>query len=271
MPYLSWIKLHIDIIANPKLYQLSESQRWRFVQLLALAGECNSEGYLLNAGVPLTPDYLAWRLRANSNVILRDLQALSKVDLVVLDEGSGAWMIPGFAGRQARQSDETREYWREQKRRRQGTSQQAKDEEIKNEASTQTASPDLPLDPEEGSYDIEETNQNSFIEGSPDDGIEVLDQDESPDNLQENIPETFQEPISGTFQEQFPLKRRIEKKRGEKREKERRRGERQRPPPVGRSKPKLAPKLSVFDEVERELAKKNFKPPTKASRKLKFT
>jgi len=257
MPHLTWIKLHVDIIANPKLYQLSESQRWRFVQLLALAGECNSEGYLLNAGVPLTPDYLAWRLRTNSNIILRDLQALSKVDLVVLDEASGAWLIPGFAGRQARQSEETRAYWREQKRQKQGGSQQAKVDDLEEEPSSHIAGPDQQLDPEEESYDNEETNQNSFIEGSPCDGTEDLDQDESPDNLREKLPETFQEPIQGTFQEQFPLKRRIEKKRGEKREKERRGGERQRPPPAGRSKPNSAPRLSVFDEVERELARKN--------------
>ncbi len=248
MPHLTWIKLHVDIIANPKLYQLSESQRWRFVQLLALAGECNSEGYLLNAGVPLTPDYLAWRLRTNANVIHRDLQALSKVDLVVLDEASGAWMIPGFEGRQTRQSEETREYWREQKRRRQATSQRAKGKDLENKASTQPASPDLQLDTEEGSDDIEETNPNSFLEVSPGEGIEGLDQDVSPDNLQGNVPETFQE--------QFPRKRRIEEKRGEMKEKERRGGERQRLPPARRRKNHSQSGLSVFDEVERELAKK---------------
>jgi hypothetical protein len=257
MPYLPWIKLHIDIIANPKLYQLCESQRWRFVQLLALAGECNSEGYLIISGVPLTPGYLAWRLLTNSEVIQRDLQALSKVELVVLDEATGAWMIPGFAGRQARQNEETREYWREQKRRQHGVSQQARLDALENEGSTQPAGPDLPLDPEAESYEIEKINQNSFIEGSPYEGPEDLDQAGSPDNLQEKFPETFQEPVSGKFQEQFPLKRRIEEKRGEKREKERWRGERQRPPPAGRGKTKPLRGLSVFDEVERELVRKN--------------
>jgi hypothetical protein len=244
MPYLPWIKLHIDIIANPKLYQLSESQRWRFVQLLALAGECNSEGYLLISGVPLTPDYLAWRLRADSKIILHDLKALSKVGLVVLDKATGAWMIPGFAGRQARQNEGTREYWREQKRRKQGVSQQAKDDDLGEEPASHPSDYDLQLDSAEGSFEIEEGDQKSPIQGNP-------------SGVQEEFSETFQEPIPDTFQEQFPLKRRIEKKRGEKREKERRRGEWQRPPPAGRSKPNSAPNLSVFDEVERELAKKN--------------
>ncbi len=255
MPYLPWIKLHIDIIANPKLYLLSESQRWRFVQLLALAGECNSEGYLRLADVPLTPDYLAWRLHANAKVIFRDLQALSRVGLVVLDETTSAWMIPGFADRQARQSEAAREYWRDQKRRRRGKSQETKDEDLEDEAPSQPADPNLAMDSEEGSDDIEETNRNTSKAASSRGGIEVTNPVESPDAFQKNVPDTFQE--------QFPLKRRIEERRGEKREKERRRGERQRPPPTGRGKTKSQRGLSVFDEVERELENKtlNSKAP----------
>jgi hypothetical protein len=246
MSYLPWIKLHIDIIANPKLYQLNESRRWRFVQLLALAGECNADGYLVIAGVPLTPHYLGWRLLVDSKVILRDLKALSRQGLVVQDETTGAWMIPGFAGRQARQGEGARDYWREQKRRLRDASQRAEVEDLAEEAFTLPGRRDLPMELEEAHDEIEEADLLSKNETDP--GRERTDFDQ-----EENVLETFQEPFLDKFQE-IPLKRRIEEKRGEK--KERRRGERQRPPPSGRGIRQAHRGLSVFDEVERELAAK---------------
>jgi hypothetical protein len=256
MSYLPWIKLHVDIIANPKLYQLNESRRWRFVQLLALAGECNSDGYLVISDIPLTPQYLGWRLLVDSKVILRDLKALSRQGLVVLDEATGAWMIPGFAGRQARQGEGPRDYWREQKRRKRGTRQRAEDEDLGGEASTLAGELDLPVDEEEGLSGIKEADLLSANEADPSGESTNFEQEEYVrETFQEHDPEIVQEPFPDKFQEN-PLKRRIEEKRGEKKEKERRRGERQRPPPSGRGIRQAHKGSSVFDEVERELAAK---------------
>jgi hypothetical protein len=256
MSFLPWIKLHVDIIANPKLYQLNESRRWRFVQLLALAGECNADGFLVISGVPLTPQYLGWRLLVDSKVIHRDLKALSRQGLVVLDEATGAWMIPGFTSRQARQGEGPRDYWREQKRRKRDTSQRAEVDDLEEEAFTQPGGPNLPMDLEEAHDEIEEADQCPPDGADPSKGKTDFEQEgDVPETFQENVPETVQGPFQDMFQENM-LKRRIEDKRGEKKEKERRRGDRQRPPPSGRGIRPAYKGSSVFDEVERELAAK---------------
>lgn len=117
MPKLPWIKLYTEIIDDPKLYRLPEALKWRFVQLLALAGECDAEGYLSSSTAPLDPADIAWRLRIDPQLLLSDLQALAQIRLVVLDQATNTWLIPSFASRQSRPDDETRAYWREKKRR----------------------------------------------------------------------------------------------------------------------------------------------------------
>ena len=117
MTKLPWIKLYTDIIDNPWLGMLAEEKKWRYVQLLALAGECDAEGYLVSSGAPLGIPALAWRLRIDEAVLAGDLQALSQDELVTWDEQVGAWFIPGFAESQMRVDNPQREKWREQKRR----------------------------------------------------------------------------------------------------------------------------------------------------------
>lgn len=117
MHTLPWIKLYTEIIDDPKLCRLSEAHKWRFVQLLALAGECDAQGYLCSSSAPLDPIEIAWRLRLDPTLLLSDLQALAQAHLIVRDEAVNAWYIPSFARRQSRPDEGARLYWREQKRR----------------------------------------------------------------------------------------------------------------------------------------------------------
>ena len=117
MTKLPWIKLYTDIIDDHRLGLLPEGQQLRYVQLLALAGEYDAEGYLVSSSAPLGMADLAWRLRLDQAVLAGDLQALSQAELVTWDEGTGAWFIPGFAESQMRVDNPQREKWREQKRR----------------------------------------------------------------------------------------------------------------------------------------------------------
>ena len=112
---LSWIKLYTDILDDPVLGPLSVSAKWRFIELLLLAGQCDAEGYLVDGEQPYTDSDLAWRFRISEEQIQLDLQQLSDAGLIFFDEDT--WLVPNFSKRQGRSQDEKRERWREQKRR----------------------------------------------------------------------------------------------------------------------------------------------------------
>jgi hypothetical protein len=113
---LPWIKLYVELLFEPKLFGLSDAQRWRFVQLLLLAGYLDAEGYLVSSGKALDTEVLAWLLHCEVDALRDDLQALVGARLIVLDEAQEAWLIPSFAGRQSRPDDAQRRRWRETKR-----------------------------------------------------------------------------------------------------------------------------------------------------------
>jgi hypothetical protein len=114
---LPWIKLYVELLFEPKLFGLSDAQKWRFVQLLLLAGYLDAEGYLVSSGKALDSEVLAWLLHCQVAELLGDLQALAGADLVEWDADQASWLIPSFAGRQSRPDDEQRRIWREKKRR----------------------------------------------------------------------------------------------------------------------------------------------------------
>ena len=117
MTSLPWIKLYTEILHEPKLYRLPDDLKWRFVQMLALAGECDAEGFLTSSGKPLSLEQIAWILHLEAPALSDSLQALAQAGLMVLDQTTGAWLVPSFSRRQGRPDDETRRYWREKKRR----------------------------------------------------------------------------------------------------------------------------------------------------------
>jgi hypothetical protein len=116
MNSLPWIKLYTELLDDPNFHRLTESQKWRFVQLLLLAGTLDAEGYLSSSGLPWSPDWMAWRLRCDLAELQVDLQALAGADLIELDEAQASWLIPSFANRQERPDDDQRRRWRETKR-----------------------------------------------------------------------------------------------------------------------------------------------------------
>ena len=197
MPNLPWFKVYTEINDNYKLRSLSYAQKWRFLQLLALAGECGSQGYLVHSGKPLQANDLAWRLRIDTTEMLQDLQALVSQDLIRFDEASGTWLIPGFAGRQARSDEGARAYWREQKRRKRGTFKHPVSDDLEEALSTPPDDLDPMLDMDETSPEGEEAGQLSMAEPGLDDengtdsnprGVSDKDEEYVLDTLQENVP-----------------------------------------------------------------------------------
>jgi hypothetical protein len=116
MSNLPWIKLYTEIINDEKLGCLDDALKWRFVQLLALAGDCDAEGYLCRTSSPLSTNDIAFRLRLSSNQLLADLQVLAENNLILFEAERGAWLVPSFARRQERPQSDLRLRWREQKR-----------------------------------------------------------------------------------------------------------------------------------------------------------
>lgn len=107
---MPWIKLYTEILDDVKLSRLTDAQKWRFVQLLLLAGECDAEGALVTGDSPMTPEDVSWRLRIDTQTIVTDLEKLTALGLLHIEDG--AIIISKFADRQGPTQEEKREQWR---------------------------------------------------------------------------------------------------------------------------------------------------------------
>jgi len=112
---MPWIKLYTEMLDDPKIGLLSVELRWRFVELLLLAGECDEDGLLLISEKPMTVPDMAWRLRADEQVLGTELEELQQAGLI--DFKDSTWYIVKFSERQGRPQKEKREQWREAQQR----------------------------------------------------------------------------------------------------------------------------------------------------------
>ena len=89
-----WIKLHIEILDDPKMGRMPDRLFRRTIELFLLAGTCdNNEGIL-----PPVED-MAWLLRIDEATLLEDLMSLQKLN-IVHEEEPGVWVVTHFAERQ---------------------------------------------------------------------------------------------------------------------------------------------------------------------------
>lgn len=115
---MPWVKLWTDFPDDPKLAKCSEGAQLLFVKLLALAGQCDAEGYLVNGDSPLTRWDIAWRLRMDMERAGALVDELIGMELVEDDEGY--LLIPNFSKRQGRSQMQKREQWNDRQQRRRG-------------------------------------------------------------------------------------------------------------------------------------------------------
>ena len=113
---MPWIKLYTEMLDDVKLSRLSDAQKWRFVQLLLLAGECDAEGALVTGDSPMTTEDVTWRLRIDTQTLVTDLEKLTELGLVHIEDG--AIIITKFANRQGPTQAEKREQWKKRQKER---------------------------------------------------------------------------------------------------------------------------------------------------------
>jgi predicted phage replisome organizer len=93
MAEVKWIKLTTDMFDNRKIRHLRRLPEGNnivliWVMLLTMAGRCNSGGMIfLTENVPYTPKMLADELDFEENTVLLALDALERLDMILMDEG----------------------------------------------------------------------------------------------------------------------------------------------------------------------------------------
>lgn len=92
-----WIKLHLDILDDPKMGMLDELTAWLAVRLFMVAGKVGDDGRL-----PELPK-IAWMLRMTEERLASGIQELMSVDIVTLQD-DGCYYVTNFEKRQANDS-----------------------------------------------------------------------------------------------------------------------------------------------------------------------
>jgi len=88
-----WLKLYYEMLDDSKIGQLRPALRWRFIECLLVAGECDEDGYLP------PPAQYAWRVRDSVETVETDFVQLAEGG--VLSQDGGRWLVTKFAERQA--------------------------------------------------------------------------------------------------------------------------------------------------------------------------
>ena len=116
MSGMPWVKLWVDILTDFKVLKLSDTQKWRFVELILVAAQCDAGGALVTGDSPVTHGDLAKLLRCNPRKLEKDIQKMIDVDLVIFDDG--IIEVANFSDRQGPTQEEKRKKWRDRQRER---------------------------------------------------------------------------------------------------------------------------------------------------------
>jgi len=112
---MPWVKLHTELLRDPRLYRLPESAQLHFFKLLMVAGQCDADGALQMAGVWLTCSEIAWHMNADADATCSSLDALAASGL--LERSGDGWAVAGWLERQRTRQEDQRAQWRERQAR----------------------------------------------------------------------------------------------------------------------------------------------------------
>lgn len=118
---MPWVKLYTEMLDDPKIGRMEPALRWRFVEMILLAGECDADGLLITGDEPMSIEDMAWRLRSDAKAILDDLKKMQKIGLMDFDDD--CWLVCKFRDRQGRPQSEKREQWRDRQKKHRDVTQ----------------------------------------------------------------------------------------------------------------------------------------------------
>ena len=116
MAGMPWVKLYTEILDDIKISRLTDAQKWRFIQLILMAAECDAEGALVTGDTPVTLEDVSIRLRCDIKIIEKDIEKFIAVGLAHIEDD--VIVVTSFSGRQGPTQEEKRKVWRERQRKR---------------------------------------------------------------------------------------------------------------------------------------------------------
>lgn len=95
---MPWLRLHTDILDDPKMHVITESQFSHFILMLCVASECNASGALPQYDVKS----LSWRLRTRATDLRKTIDKLIEMGIMYNSDGQ-----LGFCNWEKRQYSES--------------------------------------------------------------------------------------------------------------------------------------------------------------------
>lgn len=103
-----WFRVYTEMFSDPKLTPLSPERRWLWVAVLAAACESPRRGYLDRAyKLPMSRTDLAHFAHVDARTVARGMQAFVDLQMVDIDDETGAWFVVNWANRQFESDDVT--------------------------------------------------------------------------------------------------------------------------------------------------------------------
>jgi hypothetical protein len=110
MAGMPWVKVYTEILDDIKLARLSDAQKWRFIQFIVMAGDCDAGGAIVTGDTCVSHEEMCWRLRCDSQTLSNDIAKLTEVGLLLIEDG--LITVSKFSERQGPTQEVKREAWR---------------------------------------------------------------------------------------------------------------------------------------------------------------
>ena len=208
MADVKWVKITVNMFDNRKIKHLRRLPEGNsivliWVMLLTMAGRCNANGMIfLTEDIPYTPKMLADELDFEENTVVLALEALERLNMVVINEG-----FYSIAGWDEYQNIEGMDKIREQNRlRKQKQRQKALSEPVSRDSHVTVTDSHAIEEEEEGEKEKEEeihsfnlapektdsigfvekaveNSKRSFLQGSLGKGVVLLSEEQLDDLL----------------------------------------------------------------------------------------
>lgn len=125
---MPWVKIYTEMLDDPKLAKIDDVSKYRFVQLILVAAECDAGGAFIVGENEMTIDEIAWRLRMDKKKLSTDIDVLIKSG--ILQKDGSILEIPKFAERQGPTQKEKRAVWKErQQKKRERVTRESRSEQ----------------------------------------------------------------------------------------------------------------------------------------------